>query len=200
MTLPNNNTENDQWLAALAGRPDVDASASVNQEAAAVRRALQRRARMKDLDVPVADDQLFQQSLFRLKQAGLLRRAPLWRQPTAWGLAASLFLCVGVVLQMRGGGFGTEDEHLRMRGAGGQSTVMLVAEPEVRLTELLQGLKATGASVQIHRPKAGQIDLTITVVPGVLDYLAEQRIEPDVVDGHIKLVLQSRSVGATPKP
>jgi hypothetical protein len=199
MTLPDHDTEDTQWLKALAGKPHDDAPASINQQAAAVRKALQARARMKDQDVPNADEQLFQQSLFRLKQAGLLRRAPVWRQPTVWGLAASLFLCVGVVLQMQVG-LGDEDERLQMRGAGGHATVMLVAEPEARLTELLQGLKASGASVQIARPKAGQISLTITVVPGVLDYLTEQRIDPAVVNGRVDLVLQGPGTIVVPRP
>lgn len=198
MTTPNN-PEDTQWLAALAGEPHGDAPAAINQEAAAVRKALQAQARLRDQEVPDADDKLFQQSLFRLKQAGLLRRTPVWRQPNAWGLAASLFLCVGVVVQMWGG-FGDEDESLRMRGYGGHATVILVAEPEARLAELLQGLKVTGASVQVTRPKAGQISLTIIVVPGVLDYLAEQRIDPDVVDGRVTILLQVRGAALAPRP
>lgn len=199
MNLPDHDTEDTQWLTALAGKPHADAPAAINQEAAAVRKALQARARLKDREVPNADEQLFQQSLFRLKKAGLLRRTPVWQQPTVWGLAASLVLCVGVALQMRSN-LGDADESLQMRGADGHGTVMLVANPEVRLGELLQGLRVLGASVQITRPKAGQISLTITVIPGVLDYLNEQRIEPDVVDGRIKLMLQGRGTTVAPKP
>ena len=105
-----------------------------------------------------------------------------------WGLAATLVLGVGVVLQM-GGIYPGQDDADTLRG-GGKATVLVVDNPEVRLVELLSGLKAAGVEPVVKRETGGLILLTAKSSDRVLDYLREQRIEPMVVDGMVTLSLQ----------
>ena len=61
-----------QWLAALAGQPDVKADGWLNQQAAVLRHALQQRSRQLDQAVPPADAALWRQLQVRLRREGLL--------------------------------------------------------------------------------------------------------------------------------
>jgi hypothetical protein len=203
--------EDDQWLNVLAGRSDPAADYVVKQQAEALRRVLQaQRAKLEEL-VPQADDAQYQQLLFRLKREGLIKNSgPLrsfvsWGQvkgqqaaktmlasnSALWGMAATLVLVVGVIVQM--GGPRTDQEDLRndvLRG--GQTTVMIVENPESRLVELLAGLKAAGAEPVVRRETGGRILVTVKSSDKVLDYLREQRngIDPTVVDGMVTLSLE----------
>jgi hypothetical protein len=169
-----------------------------------------QRAKLEEL-VPQADDAQYQQLLFRLKREGLIKNSgPLrnfvsWGQvkgqqaaktmlasnSALWGMAATLVLVVGVIVQM--GGPRTDQEDLRndvLRG--GQTTVMIVENPESRLVELLAGLKAAGAEPVVRRETGGRILVTVKSSDKVLDYLREQRngIDPTVVDGMVTLSLE----------
>ncbi len=176
-----------QWLDALAGAPDPLADAVGNRQALALRQALQ--ARSAALAVPEADAALFEQLQFRLRREGLMvppSRRPLW---PVWGLAATLLIGLAWVLQA--GGYLSGDPGAgadTMRG-GGPGTLLLVADPETRLAELLAGLRAAGAAPQVEPLGAGRIRLRVAASPAVLDYLASQRIEPGVNQGQIVLVL-----------
>jgi len=203
--------EDDQWLNALAGRSDPAADDVVNQQAEALRRVLQARRAKLEASVPQADDAQYQQVLFRLKREGLiknsgpLRNFVLWGQvkgqqaaktmlasnSALWGMAATLVLVVGVIVQM--GGPRTDQEDLRndvLRG--GQANVMIVENPESRLLELLAGLKAAGVEPVVKRETGGRILVTVKSGDKVLDYLREQRngIDPAVVDGMVTLSLE----------
>ena len=181
-----------QWLDALAGTPDPLADAAGNRQALALRQALQ--ARSARLAVPEADAALFEQLQFRLRREGLTAspaRRPQW---PVWGLAATLLIGLAWVLQAGGylkgdavmGDAGTGADTLR---GGGPDTLLLVADPEIRLAELLAGLRAAGATPQVEPLGAGRIRLRVAASPAVLDYLASQRIEPDVTQGQIVLML-----------
>ena len=71
---PSDDAASTQWLAALAGQPDVKADSWLNQQAAALRQALQQRSRRLDQAVPPADAALWRQLQFRLLREGLLQR------------------------------------------------------------------------------------------------------------------------------
>ncbi len=203
--------EDEQWLNALAGRPDPAADSVVNQQAEALRRVLQaQRAKLEEL-VPQADDAQYQQLLFRLKREGLiknsgpLRNFVLWGQvkgqqaaktmlasnSALWGMAATLVLVVGVIVQM-GGPHTDQDVSRNAVLRGGQTNVMMVENPESRLVELLAGLKAAGAEPVVKRETGGRILVTVKSSDKVLDYLREQRngIDPAVVDGMVALSLE----------
>lgn len=179
--------KDEQWLSALAGQPDSGADSQLNQQASALRRALKARSEMLEVQVPTADATQYEQLMFRLRREGLTASRRGWKNPMLWGLAATVVLGVGVVIQM-GGLYPQPDESNILRG-GGQSTVLIVAEPEVRLAELLVGLRAAGEEPTIKREGDGRIVLSVKGTEKVLDYLTGQRIEPMVINGAIILTL-----------
>jgi hypothetical protein len=182
--------EDEQWLSALAGRPALDADPQVNRQAEALHRALKARSEMLETQVPKADAAQYQQILFRLRKEGLTSSHRNWQSPMLWGMAATVVLGIGVVFQM-GGLHHDQDDANTLRG-GGQSTVLIVNEPEVRLAELLAGLRAAGEEPSIKREADGRIVLTAKGTEKVLDYLTGQRIEPTLAQG--KLTIELRSV------
>ena len=180
--------EDEQWLSALAGRSDPAADPAINLQAETLRRALQAQSAKLEQAVPGADEGQYQRLLFRLREEGLLGADRQRRKIQLWALAATVVLGVGVVVQMGGLYRGQDDEANTLRG-GGKATVLLVENPEVRLTELLTGLKAAGEEPWVKRESDGRIMLTVKRSDKVLDYLATQRIEPVVTDGSITLLL-----------
>ncbi len=161
-----------------------------------MRRALQAQSQQIEQDLPQADAALYQQLQFRLRREGLMK-PPLWQQLPVWGLAASLLLGVSALLQ-QGGWLGAEDAD-RLRGGSEQATMLLVNDPEARLVELLAGLRAAGASPQVERQAGGRIKLQMAGDSAVLDYLASQRIEPQLVQGQVSLILSPPSAKALQK-
>jgi len=180
------NKEDEQWLNALAGRSDPDANAKLIQQAESLRRALNARSNLLANQVPEADDAQYQQLLFRLRREGLISSRHGWRNPMLWGIAATIFLCVGVVIQMGGFNFNGEDKDILM--GGGPATVMIVADPEVRLIELQAGLQLAGEIPKVERRSNGEIFVTVKATEQVLVYLLTQRVEPDIAEG--KLILK----------
>lgn len=88
MTLPSN-SEDLQWLDALAGNPDPQASRSVNLQGAALRKALQQRNVALEEVVPKADTEQYQQIVGRLKREGLwTSRTFSWKSLTLFVVAA----------------------------------------------------------------------------------------------------------------
>jgi hypothetical protein len=175
MTQPNER-EDGQWLDALAGRPDQAADPQLNRQAAAVRRALGAQARDLDATVPPADPALLEQTMFRLRREGLLRKPAPWKSPRWLAVAASAVLGIGIALQMTR----IEDETVR---SGGPATVQIVSSPEARLEELLAGLSDARAEPRVDRLDGGRIRVTLKATPEALDYLSTQRIEPMVSEG-----------------
>jgi hypothetical protein len=176
------------WLAALAGQPDPLADAAANRQALALRQALQARSARLAQDTPRADAALFEQLQFRLRREGLLGSLAGRSQWPVWGLAASLLVGLVWLTQVDGLFKRDDDGNATLRG-GGQATVLLVADPEARLAELLAGLRAAGAQPQVDRQGAGRIRLQVIASPAVLDYLDTQRIAPALVDGQVLLML-----------
>ena len=203
--------EDEQWLNALAGRADPVADSKVTRQAEVLRRVLKARIEMIEKQVPKADGAQYEQLLFRLRREGLT--APLavsqnpvgwrlaakraattliageWQNSMLWGVAATLVLGVGIVIQMDVL-HNDQDDVNTLRG-GGPST-LLVNEPEVHLAELLVGLRAAGEEPSVKRETDGRIVLTVKGTEKVLEYLAMQRIEPTLDQG--KLTIELRTV------
>ena len=137
--------------------------------------------------MPVVDDAQYQQLLFRLRREGLASSNRAWHNPKLWGLAATIVIGVGVVVQMRG--FNPDvNEKDTLRGAD-HATVLIVADPELRLAELQVGLQVAGEVPKVERLKNGQIILTVKATQKVLTYLLTQRLEPEITDGDLVLRL-----------
>jgi hypothetical protein len=213
---PNNDDE--QWFSALAGRANPNGDARSNLQAQALRRALLARAEVLETKVPFADEDQFQKLLLRLQREKLLapktgwRTSPnwvkatgvlglsadviLWKSPMVWGLTATLV--IGVAMVMNG------QNAVKTRGEadilrGGNVTTQIVADPEIRLAELLRDLRAAGVEPVVERINNGAIVLTMNVSPKVLDYLDTQRIVPTVVDGKTSLLLMRPKATSKPK-
>lgn len=179
--------ENDQWLDALAGKADPAADPKLNQQAASLRRALKGRGDVLASQVPVADDAQYQQMLFRLRREGLASSSRGWRNPMLWGMAATIVMGVGVVIQM--GNFDSDGyEKDILRGAE-HATVLIVTNPETRLVELQAGLQIAGEVPKIDRLANGSIVLTVKATEKVLAYLLTQRLEPEILGGNSVLKL-----------
>lgn len=179
--------EDAQWLSALAGQADPDANTNVNQQAEALRRALKARSDLLARQVPVADEAQYQQILFRLRREGLASSNHGWRNPMLWGLAATIVMGVGVVIQM--GGLNPDGyENDVLRGAE-HATVLIVGDPEARLAELQVGFGVAGEVPKIDRLANGQIVLTVKATENVLAYLLTQRLEPEISGGYSVLKL-----------
>ena len=103
-----------------------------------------------------------------------------------WGLTATLVIGVAMVMNSQNA--------VKSRGEadvlrGGNVTTQIVAEPEIRLAELLRDLRAAGEEPVVERINNGSIVLTMNASPKVLDYLYTQRFVPTVIDGKTTLLL-----------
>jgi hypothetical protein len=213
--------DDEQWLSALAGRADPSGDAKTNFQAQALRRALLERAEKLEVKVPFADDDQYQKLLLRLQREKLLAAKSGWRNSAAWvkttgalglsadvipwkspmilGLTATLVIGIAAVINIQNSAAEKSDvELLRLRGSN--ATTQIVEEPEVRLAELVQGLRTVGEDPVIERIRNGSIILTLNASPKVLEYLETppNRISPSVVDGKVTLLLTRPK--STPKP
>lgn len=218
-----NNTDKDDelWLSALAGRADPGGDAKTNFQAQALRRALQARAETLEAKVPFADEDQYQKLLLRLQREKLLAGKSGWRNSSAWvkatgvlglstdvipwkspmilGLTATLAIGIAVVMNIQNSVTEkSEVELLRLRGSS--ATTQIVEEPEVRLAELVQGLRTIGEDPVIERISNGSIVMTLNANPRVLEYLETSLngASPAIVNGKVTLLLMRPKSG--PKP
>ena len=200
----------DQWLAALAGKPDSTGDIVTNTQAEALRHALQAQSHRMDKVVPVADDIQYQRLLFRLRQEGLTGKQSSWsgvvqwgrakgqlaaramatHNTLAWGIAATAVLVIGVALQMNTLHQGQDASRMHDVFRSGQGTVLIVPNPLVRAAELQADLKAAGTETNVIAGPEGQFQLRFKPTAATLEYLSTQRIEPVEVDGFVILTLK----------
>ena len=99
-----------------------------------------------------------------------------------WSVAANMVLAVVVVVQsglLETGSADSDATVLR----GGEATVLLVANPEARLSELSAGLSAAKVKFVVRRKPAGVVHLIVQKDPAAFDYPDAQRIEPKWAEG-----------------
>jgi hypothetical protein len=203
-----NDREDTQWLASLAGRPDPTADPITNAQASALRNALQTRKAKLDAMVPHTDESQYQQLLFRLRQEGLTGKQNSWigvmqwgrakgqlaarvmtsHNTTAWAIAATAVLVIGVTLQMNllQQGQDASRMHEAFRSGG---TVLIEPNPKARAEELQLGLKATGTDTNVIAGPDGQFQLRFRSSAAALEYLNNQRIEPTEIEGFLTLTI-----------
>jgi hypothetical protein len=213
--------DDEQWLSALAGRVDPSGDAKTNLQAQALRRALQARAETLEAQVPFADDDQYQKLLLRLQREKLLEGKSGWRNSAAWikttgalglsadvipwkspmilGLTATLVICIAAVINIQNSATKkSEVELLLTRGL--KPIPQIVEDPEVRLAQLVQGLRAVGEDPVIERLSNGSIVLTINASPKALEYLETplNGASPPIVNDKITLLLMRTK--SAPKP
>lgn len=200
----------DQWLSALAGKPDLTSDKVTNTQADALHRALQAQSQRMDKFVPAADDPQYQQLLFRLRKEGLTGKPNSWSSVVEWGrakgqlaaramtahnslawaIAATTVLVIGVALQMNSLHQGQDASRMHEVFRSGQGTVLIVTNPKSRANELQSGLNATGTETVIVSGPDGQLQLKFKPNSANLEYLSTQRIDPIEVDGFVILTLK----------
>ncbi len=198
------------WLATLAGQSSSGLPPAERAQAEALRAALQAQSQRMDAHVPPADEAQYQQLLFRLRREGLTgktgamtpviawgrskgqmaARAMASHSTLTWGLAAFAVLMVAVALQLNRAPQGSDGPDMRLI-LRGQSTVLIVPDPQARAAELVAGLKASGADPAVVVGQDGQIQLKFQASDAVLEFLNTQRIEPQAVEGWVVLTLQT---------
>lgn len=216
--------DDQQWLDALAGKPDASADPMTNAQAQALRTAMLARRAAIEHATANANPAEFERLRARLQREGLLtdtkattntQQAPahwLGKLLGKWlpfagsgsfaipllSLAANVVLGVAVVVQM--GLFGTTPNTDADVLRGGPATVLLVANPEVRLSELSAGLDQAKAHYVVLRKATGELQLLVQADVAALDYLQSQRIEPKVTEGvavvTLRKVVQQPAVGS----
>ena len=210
-------TEKDdqQWLDALAGRPDASADPVTNAQAQALRTAMMARRAAIEHATQNADPAEFERLQARLQREGLLTKAAVKRDtapgkwlsallnkwmPVAgggssaiprWSLVANVVLAVAVVVQLGMLGTAANNEADVLRG--GKATVLLVPNPTARLAELTIGLDQAKAHYVVRRKPSGELHLLVQADDAALDYLLSQRIEPQVIDGVALIALRKTS-------
>ena len=207
-------TDNDdqQWLDALAGRPDASADSTTNAQAQALRTAMMSRRAAIEHATRNADPAEFERLQARLQREGLLTKADAenntaqgnwlsalldkWMHSAGgsssarprWSLVANVVLGVAVVVQL--GMFGTATNHGADVLRGDTATVLLVSNPAARLAELTTGLNQAKAHYVVLRKPSGELQLLVQADDAALDYLLSQRIEPQVIDGVAVIALR----------
>jgi hypothetical protein len=210
--------ENQQWLDAIAGKPDSSADPMLNQQAAALRQALIKRSQEVISAVPDADPAGYERLLAELKRQGLLTDRPKANSfpfiqgvftslsallkkgidppfrlfggtggapiPAYWGVAATLVIGIGIVIQLSLHMQDQQEDTLR-----GGGTVLIVADPQTRANELVLGLKAAGVEPLVTVEPNGDINIQFPAQERVLDYLSSQRIEVAPVNGNASVLI-----------
>jgi hypothetical protein len=210
--------DDQQWLDALAGKPDANADPITNAQAQALRTAMVARRAALEHATANADPAEFERLRARLQREGLLTDANATTKtqptpPTHWlgkllgkllpsagggsfaipvlSLAANVVLGVAVVVQM--GLFSTAPHTDADVLRGGPVKPLLEVNPEARLAELTAALDQVKAHYVVLRKESGELQLLVQADVAALDYLQSQRIEPKVSEGVAVIVL--RKVG-----
>jgi hypothetical protein len=202
-----NNKDDENWLEALAGKPDISADSAINAEAQALRRTMLKRREGLELAYEKFDSGEFQRLQSRLQREGLLTQArsnqkwlPDWLHKhlpikngqvaalPIWSLCVNAVLAVVVVVQLGvSGNAPSQQDVLR----GDQGTVLRVVDPQVRLSELMLGLDAAKARYVIQLTPEGELILLVQADDAALVYLIDQRMVPQVKDGLIVIRIKS---------
>lgn len=179
-----NEDEDQDWLDALAGKPNADANPDVTRRATALRQAIQRHD--VTLHSSGADAESGLQKLkFRLRREGLSgdnKPAFYSNRFVQYAMAASVVLTVGLMMRIYLHQEPMQNEAEIMRGMG-ERQLVLAADPEERLKQLATELDRLGIKYQVER-KEGKIILKILgvdpVKEDVASFLERNHIKPPV--------------------
>lgn len=207
-----NEKDDDQWLAALAGKPDPQASGATNSQAKLLRQAMLKRRVDLENETANVDPSEFARLQKRLESSGLISRADVTNSGNKpkgfldwlgnvfpgknggvaalpiWSLAVNCALVMAVAFQFISP---TPDpyESNVLRGGGG-GTVLLVTDPENRLAELMAVLDTEKVRYVVIRSSDVELTLLVQADDAALDFLINQRIEAVVRDSLIVIRLK----------
>lgn len=110
-------------------------------------------------------------------------RIRMWMNP-ALGVAAVFVIGAALLFYMQLGGHKDEDP---FAVRGGIATVLIVADQNEKVMHLVDALNPLGGEVKITREADGSVLLLIKATDEVLARLVDERIQPDVKDGYIRI-------------
>lgn len=178
-----NKDEDQDWLDALAGKPNPNADPDVTRRATLLRQAIQRHDAaigVNDFDVEAG----LQKLKFRMRKEGLSgenKPAFFSNRFVQYAMAASIVLTVGLTMRLYMYEQPVQNEAEIMRG--GDQQIVLATDPEARLKQLTAELDKLGIKYQIER-KEGKILLKAQGVDPVKDdvasFLERNHITPPV--------------------
>lgn len=179
------NKDNDQdWLDALAGKPNPDADPEATRRATALRQAMQRH----DISLNPSEfdaEAGLQKLKFKLRSEGLSgeKKHTLFNNHIIhFAMAASVVLTVGLMVRNYLPQELPQNEAEIMRGMGDRQ-IVLAADPEARLKQLTTELGQLSIKYQVER-KEGKIILRIQGVDpakeDVANLLERNHITPPV--------------------
>ena len=198
--------EDQDWLDALSGKSPEGIDPLVLAQASAVRNALVSRREAIESDANSVGDSGLNEIRARLQREGLMdspkggqQKNGWWlrtieifglisrgggaKAAPIWGLAVVLVATVLVTIQVRAP---EENEADILRGDPSVTT-LIVDNPLQRANELLAALKPLTGAVEVSQLSGGRFQLRVQDSQKVSDFLAEQRIEPNVVGGYITI-------------
>jgi hypothetical protein len=204
------NREDQDWFDALAGRPKSGMNALEKAQALEVRTALSERRDALEEDASQLDATKLNQLRQRLVREGLMEAAPENTTHSGllgsifgifgasgrggstaiplWGVAAALVIVVAVVIQISMPSNTQNPAYDVLRG--GAATVLIVDNPQLKLTELQAGLRGVKASFEVKQLEGNRLQIDIKVDEPALAYLETQRISSTVKDGIVRILIQ----------
>ncbi len=207
-----NEKDDDQWLAALAGKSDPQASEATNRQAALLRQAMLKRRAELENETANAEPSEFARLQKRLEAEGLISRADVTHSGVnakgfmawlgnvfpgknggvaalpVWSLAVNCALVVVVAVQFMSP---SQDPYESNVLRGEEGTILRVADPETRLAELIIGLDAEKVRYVVQRSPDGVLTVLVQADDAALDFLINQRIEAVMKDGIFIIYLKS---------
>jgi hypothetical protein len=207
-----NDKDDQQWLDALAGKPDTSAATETNAQATALRAAMLARRAALEHETANADPAEFARLQARLRRESLLTTTSTstkqvnttWLSALLgkwlpdggsastlpiWSLAANVVLAVAVLVQLGLPSTSPDDATDVLRS--GTATVLLVGNPDARLAELTAGLDLAKAHYVVLRKATGELQLIVQANDATVEYLQTQRVEPRVIEGLVVIGLRS---------
>jgi len=179
-----NKDEDQDWLDALAGKPNAEGDPEVTRRAKALQQAIQRHEAIYHSSEDDMEAGL-QKLKFRLRSEGLSstdRRPGLNKRFVQFAVAASVVLTVGLMMRVYLHQEPMQIETEIMRGMG-ERQLVLAADPEQRLKQLTTELDQLGIKYRVDR-KEGKIVLNIQGVDpakdAVASFLERNHIKPPV--------------------
>jgi len=184
-----NRDEDQDWLDALAGKPNPDADPEITRRATLLRQAIQHHeaASTKDFNVEAS----LQKLKFRMRREGLGGDHKAYfkggnvfaisNRLVRFALAASIVLTVGLTMRLYLHEQPIQNEGNIIRGSAQQ--IVLAPDPEARLKQLTTEMDKLGIKYQIERKegklilKAAGIDLK---KDDIADFLERNHITPPV--------------------
>jgi len=190
---PASDLTDEQWLAALAGRPDPAASDAANRQASALRAAIQADARDAMDLIPPIDELRRRRMLMRLREEGVLPTpAPAAKKALtqgrshrpAWAAAASVVFALSLGVR-----FSNSDWTQGPVTRGGPT--LMVENPAQLTAQLMTGLRAAHGDPSAYTWCNGAVDLKATVTDEAIDFLTEDpwRLYPDVVGNELHITI-----------